>query len=94
MCKTPFLFGLNTYFPCGKVKKSATTPITPTEAAAKSNTSSASTRTAKTDGVKSGTGDATRDRCVELIYDALVGDTIARTSDSSFAFVDYSFFFG
>ena len=64
----------------GKVKKAAPTPITPTGTAAKSNTSSASTRSAKTDGVKGGTGDSTRDKCVELVYDALVADTTARTS--------------
>jgi len=61
-----------------QVKKAAPT-ITPTGAAAKSNTSSASTRSAKTDGVKGGTGDSTRDKCVELVYDALVADTTAPT---------------
>jgi len=59
------------------VKKAAATPITPT---VKANTS-ATARTAKADGVKVGTGDATRDKCVELIYDALAGDTMARASD-------------
>ena len=64
-----------------KVKKAAPTPtpITPTGSAVKPNISSASNRTAKADGVKVGTGDATRNKCVELVYDALVGDTTART---------------
>jgi len=53
------------------------TPITPTGSAAKPNTSSA--RSAKADGVKGGTGNSTRDRCVELVYDALVADTTAPT---------------
>lgn len=61
-----------------KVKKAVPTPITPTGSAVKHNISSASNRTAKADGVKGGTGDATRDKCVELVYDALVGDTTAR----------------
>jgi len=61
----------------GAVKKAAQTPITPTASAVKPNISSASTRSAKTDGIKPSTGDSTRDKCVELIYDALVGDTVA-----------------
>jgi hypothetical protein len=65
------------------VKKAAPTPtptpITPTGSTAKPNTSSTGTRSAKTDGVKGGTGDATRNKCVELIYDALVADATART---------------
>jgi len=60
-------------------KKAAPTPITPTGSAARPNASSASTRSAKADGVKGGTGDSTRDKCVELIYDALVADTTAPT---------------
>lgn len=62
-----------------QVKKAAPTPITPTGSAAKPTASSASTRSAKTDGVKGATGDSTRDRCVELVYDALVADTTAPT---------------
>ncbi|KAF8152236.1 transcription elongation factor [Crassisporium funariophilum] len=52
-----------------------TTPITPSGSsfAAGNNT----VRTSKTDGVKGGTGDNTRDKCVELIYDALVSDASA-----------------
>jgi transcription elongation factor S-II len=57
--------------------KKAATPITPTGSTAKLNTSSA--RSAKADGVKGGTGDSTRDKCVELVYDALVADTTAPT---------------
>jgi len=59
------------------VKKPAPTPITPTGSVVKPNT--ASNRTAKADGVKGGTGDLTRDKCVELIYDALVSDTTTPT---------------
>jgi len=63
----------------GAVKKAAATPITPTGSTTKPNASSATARSAKTDGAKGGTGDATRDKCIELIYDALVGDTVAPT---------------
>ncbi|PPR05519.1 hypothetical protein CVT26_009003 [Gymnopilus dilepis] len=48
----------------------ATTPTTPSGA-------NANTRTAKLDGVKGKTGDNTRDKCVELIYDALASDATA-----------------
>jgi hypothetical protein len=37
-------------------------------------------RTAKADGAKGGTGDITRDKCVELIYDGLAFDATARMS--------------
>jgi transcription elongation factor S-II len=69
---------LNTILNFGKVKKAAPTPITPTGSAVKPYTSSATNRTAKADCAKGGTGDATRDKCVELVYDALVSDTTSR----------------
>ncbi|KAF8639349.1 hypothetical protein AX17_001568 [Amanita inopinata Kibby_2008] len=54
-------------------KKSATngsrTPVTPS--------GSSGTRSSKSDGVKGTTGDATRDKCMELIYDALAHDSSA-----------------
>ena len=40
-------------------------------------------RTFKSDGVKGGTGDITRDKCIELIYDGLACDATARTFFSS-----------
>jgi len=61
------------------VKKAAPTPITPTGSAVKPNASSATNRSAKADGAKGATGDATRDKCVELVYDALVSDTTSPT---------------
>ena len=55
--------------------KSATTPVTPTTSAAKP----ATLRTAKLDGVTINfTGDKTRDKCAELLYDALASDSGAR----------------
>ena len=36
-------------------------------------------RTSKTDGVVGGTGDTTRNKCIELIYDGLACDATART---------------
>lgn len=36
-------------------------------------------RTCKTDGVVGGTGDMTRNKCIELIYDGLACDATART---------------
>lgn len=42
---------------------------------------SPNTRTLKTDGVTGGfTGDKTRDKCIELVYDALASDSGARAS--------------
>ena len=49
------------------------TPITPTGSASKLET-----RSAKIDGVKGSSGDATRDKCMTLIYDALAQDSGAR----------------
>lgn len=56
----------------GKRSASASsgTPATPT--------TTSTSRTAKSDGVKGKTGDATRDKCMELIYDALASDSGAR----------------
>ena len=52
-------------------KRSASgTPVTPTITSA--------SRTAKSDNVKGKTGEITRDRCMELIYDALASDSGAR----------------
>ncbi|ESK91352.1 transcription elongation factor s-ii, partial [Moniliophthora roreri MCA 2997] len=61
--------------PQGSASKSSTngpaTPVTPTASTAKTET-----RTAKSDGVTINfTGDKTRDKCTELIYDALVSDS-------------------
>ena len=51
------------------------TPATPTS----TNLSKADMRTAKSDEVKiKVTGDTTRDKCIELIYDALAMDSGAR----------------
>lgn len=53
------------------------TPATPTSA----NPSKLETRTAKSDAVKiEVTKDKTRDKCIELIYDALAFDSGARES--------------
>ncbi|KAI0738143.1 transcription elongation factor [Daedaleopsis nitida] len=50
------------------------TPVTPTVASSGSKVSD--TRSAKSDGIKiEYTGDKTRDKCAELIYDALVFDS-------------------
>ncbi|CDO69744.1 hypothetical protein BN946_scf184697.g16 [Trametes cinnabarina] len=55
------------------------TPITPTGSSSGSKLSES--RSAKSDGIKiEYTGDKTRDKCTELIYDALVFDSGARTS--------------
>jgi len=56
----------------GKERKASVTspvapPVTPTGAS--------TTRSAKGDKVKAGTGDSTRDKCIELIYDALAHDS-------------------
>lgn len=53
------------------------TPVTPTMSSI-GGSSKTDTRTAKSDGVKTAvTGDKTRDKCLELIYDALVWDSSA-----------------
>ncbi|KAG6884701.1 hypothetical protein C0993_008869 [Termitomyces sp. T159_Od127] len=49
------------------VASSAGTPMSPV--------GSSAARTSKTDGVKGGTGDATRDKCIELVYDGLAMDS-------------------
>ena len=57
------------------------TPVTPT--AIVSGVKPTDNRSAKSDGVKIDfTGDKTRDKCAELIYDALVFDSGARTFDT------------
>ena len=55
------------------------TPVTPTASAASVKMND--NRSAKSDGVKIDySGDKTRDKCAELVYDALVFDSGARTS--------------
>ncbi|KAG6887614.1 hypothetical protein C0992_011544, partial [Termitomyces sp. T32_za158] len=49
------------------VASSAGTPMSPV--------GSSASRTSRTDGVKGGTGDATRDKCIELVYDGLAMDS-------------------
>ncbi|KAA1470900.1 transcription elongation factor [Dentipellis sp. KUC8613] len=63
--------------PSRKASTASATPSTPTTPLANnSNGSLNSTRTAKSDGVKlDATGDKTRDKCMELIYDALAFDS-------------------
>lgn len=56
-----------------KMSSNISTPVTPTMTSGKPNG-----RSAKLDGVKGGTGDTTRDKCIELVYDALVNDSSAR----------------
>jgi len=52
---------------------SSSTPVTPTGS---HSSSKSDIRTAKSDGVKiNATGDSTRDKCTELIYDALASDS-------------------
>ncbi|KAG6852396.1 hypothetical protein C0991_012400, partial [Blastosporella zonata] len=50
------------------VASPAGTPMSPT-------VPTSATRTSKSDGVKGGTGDTTRDKCIELLYDGLVMDS-------------------
>lgn len=56
--------------------ESPSTPMTPTLS---SSGSKSDLRTAKTDGVKIGIGEPTRDKCAELIYDALASDSAAHS---------------
>ncbi|KAF9530127.1 transcription factor S-II, central domain-containing protein [Crepidotus variabilis] len=51
----------------------AKSPVVPTTPVGQKN----DIRNSKTDGVKGGTGDTTRDRCLELIYDGLACDATA-----------------
>ncbi|KAI0668258.1 transcription elongation factor [Trametes maxima] len=52
------------------------TPVTPTASASGAGSKLNETRSAKSDGIKVDyTGDKTRDKCAELIYDALVFDS-------------------
>ena len=56
--------------------------MTPTASAGSFN--KGEVRTSKTDGVKINvTGDKTRDKCIEIIYDALASDSGARASRTS-----------
>jgi transcription elongation factor S-II len=57
------------------MSSNVSTPVTPTAANGKQNG-----RSAKLDGIKGGTGDTTRDKCIELVYDALASDSSARKS--------------
>ncbi|KAG7085565.1 hypothetical protein E1B28_003121 [Marasmius oreades] len=60
--------------PAQKPSGSSTTPVTPTVSSLK--TASTTLRTHTTDGVNINfTGDKTRDKCAELIYDALASDS-------------------
>ncbi|KAF5350069.1 hypothetical protein D9756_009075 [Leucocoprinus leucothites] len=72
----------------GKPDRKSTTPATPTAPNAaytggtgaggfRQGSAQATQRTAKSDGIKGGTSDATRDKCIELIYDALASDSSA-----------------
>ncbi|THH14289.1 hypothetical protein EW146_g6031 [Bondarzewia mesenterica] len=63
--------------PSRKASTASVTPTTPTLAKALATTSAnGSSRTAKTDGVKTSvSADNTRNKCVELIYDALASDS-------------------
>ena len=66
-----------------KQSSATPTPTTPTTTSATPVTanlnSKSDVRTAKTDGIKANhTGDSTRDKCVELIYDALAFDSGSR----------------
>ncbi|KAJ3569660.1 hypothetical protein NP233_g4907 [Leucocoprinus birnbaumii] len=68
----------------GKFDRKSSTPATPTATSAASGplggrqgSAQAATRTAKSDAIKGGTGDVTRDKCIELVYDALASDSSA-----------------
>lgn len=59
--------------------RTPSTPMTPTASAGSYN--KGEVRTSKSDGVKINvTGDKTRDKCIEIIYDALASDSGARAS--------------
>ena len=64
------------------VDRKSSTPVTPTlpsvSTGARQGSAHTAQRTAKSDGIKGGTGDATRDKCIELLYDALSSDSSAR----------------
>lgn len=65
----------------GKLDRKLSTPVTPTVMSAptgpRQRQAHATQRTAKSDEIKGGTGDATRDKCIELLYDALSSDSSA-----------------
>ncbi|KAG6833338.1 hypothetical protein H0H87_008514 [Tephrocybe sp. NHM501043] len=60
--------GTKTQTPNDRKNSVAGTPMTPVG-------SSSAIRTSKTDGVKGGTGDTTRDKCIELLYDGMAMDS-------------------
>lgn len=64
------------------IDRKSSTPVTPTltsvSTGARQGSAHTAQRTAKSDGIKGGTGDATRDKCIELLYDALSSDSSAR----------------
>jgi len=63
----------------GSTSVTPSTPATPVPVNGKSEF-----RTAKGDGAKApGTGDSTRDRCMELIYDGIACDSGARELTSA-----------
>ncbi|KAF8659275.1 hypothetical protein AX16_001850 [Volvariella volvacea WC 439] len=61
--------------PANKPTNTAKKPAAATPGTPGTPTSNSSARSAKTDGVKASTGDATRDKCAELLYDALASDS-------------------
>ncbi|KAJ6632470.1 transcription elongation factor [Mycena sp. CBHHK59/15] len=64
--------GVSTQKPARKASVASNGPSTPKTP----NGPSPNTRTLKSDGVSGGfTGDKTRDRCIELVYDALASDS-------------------
>lgn len=74
------------YHPLAFIDRKLSTPVTPTVMSAptgpRQRQAHATQRTAKSDEIKGGTGDATRDKCIELLYDALSSDSSARASFS------------
>lgn len=69
------------------IDRKSSTPVTPTlpslSTGPRQGSAHSAQRTAKSDGIKGGTGDATRDKCIELLYDALSSDSSARAFFSS-----------
>jgi len=66
-------FFIHDHSPDKKPAKGSSTPVTPAGSSA-----NVALRTAKSDGFKGKVGDNTRDKCVELLYDALACDADAR----------------
>ncbi|KAF8198324.1 transcription factor S-II, central domain-containing protein [Mycena galopus ATCC 62051] len=66
--------GVNTNVPVRKASVASNGPATP--ATPNGPSTNANVRTMKSDGVPSGfTGDKTRDKCIELVYDAIASDS-------------------